>query len=248
VPFNDIDSLEQALSPNTAAVLLEPVQGEGGVHVARPEYLRQVRELCTANGCLLILDEVQTGFCRTGRMFACEHSGVEPDILCLAKGMAGGIPIGAVVCSDRIEASYGMHGSTFGGNPLACAAGLAAIKFMEDHQLAEEAARKGAYLMEGLRERGLDLVREVRGLGLMVGIGLKRPVRPFLEHLTELGVLALPAGKSVLRLLPPLIIEDHRLDTVIEALAQVLTNAPLQEPRTDAAAAGRGVEAPGNLT
>jgi acetylornithine/LysW-gamma-L-lysine aminotransferase len=222
VPFNDFEALERAITERTAAVLLEPVQGEGGVHVARAEYLRRVRELCDATGALLILDEVQTGFCRTGRFFACSHSGVDPDLLCLAKGMAGGLPMGAVLCSERIELKPGIHGSTYGGNPLACAAALATIRLMIDHRLDLRAAAAGERLMGGLRELRLDVVRELRGLGLMIGIALKTKVRPFLERLTSLGVLALPAGVSVLRLLPPLTITDDEIDRVVDAIGEAL--------------------------
>jgi acetylornithine/LysW-gamma-L-lysine aminotransferase len=223
VAFNDPEALERAITERTAAVLLEPVQGEGGVHVARAEYLRRARELCDATGAVLILDEVQTGFCRTGRLFACSHFGVEPDLLCLAKGMAGGLPMGAVACSERFELPAGIHGSTYGGNPLACAAALATIRFMISNRLDRRAAEAGERLMGGLRELSLDVVRELRGLGLMIGIALKKKVRPYLERLTELGVLALPAGVSVLRLLPPLTITDDEIDRVVEAIGEALS-------------------------
>jgi acetylornithine/LysW-gamma-L-lysine aminotransferase len=222
VPFNDSEALEQAITERTAAVLLEPIQGEGGVHVARAEYLTRVRELCDANGALLILDEVQTGFCRTGRFFACDHFDVVPDVLCLAKGMAGGFPMGAAVCSDRIEVVPGIHGTTYGGNPLACAAALATLRFMLDNRLDERAAAIGERLMGRVRSLQLGVVREVRGLGLMIGIALKKKVRPYLDRLADRGVLALPAGLSVLRLLPPLTITDDQLDCVVEAVGKVL--------------------------
>jgi acetylornithine/LysW-gamma-L-lysine aminotransferase len=223
VPFNDLDRLSAAVGERTAAVILEPVQGEGGVHPARADYLKGARELCDANGALLILDEVQTGLGRTGRMFACEHSSVTPDLLCLAKGLAGGVPMGAVLCSERITVPSGGHGTTYGGNPLACAASLATLRFIVSNGLPEQAARKGSRLIERLRSLELSQVREVRGLGLMVGIALKSKVRPFLERLAERGVLALPAGLAVLRLLPPLVITDEQLDRVVEALAEVLS-------------------------
>ena len=167
-PFNNFAKLAEKVNDNTAAVMLEIVQGEGGVNVGKAEFFAQVSELCREKGILLILDEVQTGFCRTGKMFACEHFGLEPDILCLAKAMAGGIPMGAVVCSDKIEVPVGRHGSTFGGNPLACAASLAAIDAMIEERLAEAAAEKGAYLMERLKAAELPRVRDIRQLGLMI--------------------------------------------------------------------------------
>jgi acetylornithine/LysW-gamma-L-lysine aminotransferase len=222
VPFNSIDKLRDAVTNETAAVVLEPVQGEGGVHVAKGDYMREAREICDAAGALLILDEVQTGFCRTGRLFACEHFGVTPDLLCLAKGMAGGFPMGAVMCSDTIEVSPGIHGTTYGGNPLACAAALATIRVMRSENLADRAARAGGPLMRRLEELDLDVVREVRGLGLMIGIALKTKVRPYLDRLTDHGVLALPAGLSVLRLLPPLTISDEEIDRVVGAIAAAL--------------------------
>jgi len=222
VPFNDLERLSAAVTERTAAVILEPVQGEGGVHVARPEYLREARRRCDATGALLILDEVQTGLGRTGRLFACQHSEVTPDLMCLAKGIAGGVPMGAVLCSQRITVPTGGHGTTYGGNPLACAAALATLRFIVGHRLPDEARRKGEHLRRRLGELDLGAVREVRGLGLMIGIALKSKVRPYLDALAERGVLALPAGLSVLRLLPPLIITDDELDRVVEAIGITL--------------------------
>lgn len=222
VPFNNLDRLESAVDENTAAVLLEVVQGEGGVHVARDEYLRGAREICDAKGALLIVDEVQTGFCRTGRFFAVEHSGIHPDMMCLAKAMAGGVPMGAVLCADRIDVPLGKHGSTFGGNPLACAAALAAIGEMKEHDLAVQAAEKGAFLMDEVRRSSLEKVRQVRGIGLMIGIELRVKVRPVLLQLMEAGVLALPAGNTVLRLLPPLTISKEEVEAVVGKLVESL--------------------------
>ena len=183
-PFNNFAKLAEKVNDNTAAIMLEIVQGEGGVNLGKPEFFEQVGELCRERGVLIIIDEVQTGFCRTGKMFACEHFGVEPDILCLAKAMAGGLPMGAVVCSDKLEVPIGRHGSTFGGNPLACAASLAAIDAMEEEGLAEAAAEKGAYLLERLQAADLPKVREIRQLGLMIGIELKEksPTPPREPH------------------------------------------------------------------
>ena len=224
-PFNNFAKLEAQVGDDTAAVLLEVVQGEGGVNLGKAEFFSQVGELCRDRGVLLVIDEVQTGFCRTGKMFACEHFGLEPDILCLAKAMAGGLPMGAVLCSDKVTPPVGRHGSTFGGNPLACAASLAAIDAMVEERLDLAAAEKGAYLRERLEASELPKVRELRQLGLMVGIELKEKSQPYLVRLMERGVLALPAGATVVRLLPPLTITRPELDTVAEALTEVLSGA-----------------------
>ncbi|UCF81134.1 MAG: acetylornithine/succinylornithine family transaminase [Acidobacteriota bacterium] len=222
VPFNNFDKLEKAVADDTAAVMLEVVQGEGGVHVGEEDFFRKVQKLCRERGVLLIIDEVQTGFCRTGRMFAFEHFSLEPDMVCLAKAIAGGVPMGAVLCSDAVEAPVGRHGTTFGGNPLACAASIAALDFMIEKDLAAAAAEKGEYFEKNLDAGSLTKVREVRRLGLMIGIELKEKVKPHLLSLMEQGVLALPAGATVLRLLPPLTITHEELDTVASAVRKVL--------------------------
>lgn len=222
VPYNDLSALGEAVTGATAAVLLEVVQGEGGVHPGRGDYLRGAAELCRSRGALLILDEVQTGFCRTGRMFALEHHGLEPDLVCLAKSIAGGLPMGALLCPSSLRVAPGKHGTTFGGNPLSCAAGLAALAFMEESGLAAQAAAKGARLRRRLQGLRSPRVREVRGMGLMVGIELKQKARPYLDRLAAAGVLALPAGPLVIRLLPPLTIEESDLDRVADTLGEVL--------------------------
>ena len=222
MPFGDADRLRHAVGDQTAAVLLEPVQGEGGVRPAEPGYLRAVRAACDEAGAMLILDESQTGFCRTGRMFACEHHGVEPDLLCLAKAIAGGVPMGAVLAGDRLPPLIGKHGTTFGGNPLACAAALAAIRFMEDERLAERAEERGARFRERISRKLPARVRAVRQLGLMIGVELRERCRPTLERLMEGGVLALPAGSTVIRLLPPLVITEAQVDEVADALVAAL--------------------------
>ena len=181
-----------------------------------------MRALCDERGALLIVDEVQTGFCRTGKMFACDHYELRPDILCVAKAIAGGVPLGAVICNDKIRDTRGIHGTTFGGNPLAAAAALAAIDFMERHDLAGQARRKGERLRAALEPRSPTVVRELRQIGLMVGIELKQKAQPYLAKLLEHGVLALPDGPTVIRLLPPLVITDDQLDTVAEMLIKVL--------------------------
>jgi acetylornithine/LysW-gamma-L-lysine aminotransferase len=223
VPFNNIGSLEEAIGPEVAAVVLEVVQGEGGVHVADPGYLEAAQSICRASGALLIIDEVQTGLGRTGRMLAVEHFGLTPDLLCLAKSVAGGLPMGAVLIGEAVQGfSPGLHGSTFGGNPLACAAAVAALDAIRDERLPDQAAEKGAYLQAKLRLIESPLVREVRGLGLMVGLEIKHKVAPYLEALLERGVIAMPAGLTVIRLLPPLVITQPQLDRVVEALASVI--------------------------
>lgn len=224
VPFNSIEHLKAAITDDIAAVILEPIQGEGGVNPGDIEYFQNVRKLCDDNNILLIIDEVQTGFCRTGDMFAIDYLGIVPDILCLAKAIAGGLPMGAVLTSDKIKFSPGKHGTTFGGNPLACAAGLAAVKFMEDNDLANQAKEKGEYLMQHLHKE-LDnnkLVRRVKGRGLMIGIELKVPVKPYVDELMNLGVLVIPTGKSIIRLLPPAVISYAQIDSVILTITQVL--------------------------
>jgi acetylornithine/LysW-gamma-L-lysine aminotransferase len=221
VPFNNFAKLETILSEETAAVLLEIIQGEGGVRVGDKDYFRQVRELCNSKGVMLIIDEVQTGFGRTGTMFACEQF-VTPDILCLAKSLAGGIPMGAVICTDRIKVPIKSHTSTFGGNPTACAAALASLRVIEQEGLIENAKTQGDYLLEKLRRIENKKIREVRGLGLMIGIELKEKAGPYVQRLMEKGVIALLAGATVIRLLPPLVISRDEIDTVVSVLEEIL--------------------------
>jgi acetylornithine/LysW-gamma-L-lysine aminotransferase len=224
IPYNKLDKLEAALDDGTAAVILEVVQGEGGVHPGTTEYLQGAQALCRERGAMLIIDEVQTGWGRTGKLLALEHHDLQPDLVTLAKSMAGGVPAGAVLIGERIGAlDPGIHGSTFGGNPLAAACALAALEVQENEQLPQRAAELGAYVLAELQKIDSPLIREVRGLGLMIGIELKQKVAPYLQALTERGVLALPAGMTVIRLLPPLVIEKAQLDEVIAALKAVLT-------------------------
>lgn len=223
VAYNNLEALEAAVDEQTAAVLLEPVQGEGGVHPANPGYLEGVRSICDAKGALLVLDEIQTGYGRTGKLFAMEHSGVVPDMLALAKSIAGGLPMGAVAIHERHGAfKSGVHGTTFGGNPLVCAAAHAVLQVMQDEDIPQQAAEKGVWLQEHLLALHLARVRYVRGLGLLVGLELKERVQPYLMTLIEQGVLALPAGPNVLRLLPPLTISYDDLTVVVENIGEVL--------------------------
>lgn len=222
VPYNNFEKLNEAVTEKTAAVILEMLQGEGGVNIAEEEYVRQVRQLCTEKNVLLIIDEVQTGFCRTGKMFAFEHYGVVPDILCLAKAMAGGLPIGAIVFPEKLKFALGNHGSTFGGNPISAAAALGAISFMQDEKLSEQAAEKGAYLMQKLQAINSDKIRQVRGKGLLIGIEMKEKVQPYILALMDEGIVTLPSGSTVLRLLPALVISYEQIDTVVEKIEKVL--------------------------
>jgi acetylornithine/LysW-gamma-L-lysine aminotransferase len=223
VPFDDVPALEAAIDATVGLVLLEPVQGEGGVYPASPGYLRAAADVCRERGALLALDEVQTGFGRTGTMFACDAEDVAPDLLCLAKSIAGGVPMGALAFGPRVEAfPPGAHGSTFGGNPLACAAAVAAIGALVDERLPERAAETGAYLLDRLRGLDAPQVRVVRGRGLMIGLELRGRARPVVAALRERGVLALVAGLTVLRLLPPLVITCEQCDEVVEALRTAL--------------------------
>jgi len=221
-PFNNIEKTEKLVDENCAAVILETVQGEGGVHVAQKEFIREVRRICDKKGALLIVDEVQTGFCRTGRFFSIQHFDVEADMICIAKAMGGGIPMGAVLCSDKIIEPKGKHGSTFGGNPLCCAAASAVIDYMMENNLATQAQQKGQLVMDRLSSADSPRIRQVRGLGLMIGIELKEKVKPIVLELMKQGVLTLPAGATVLRLLPPLVITKEELEIVAEKIIKVL--------------------------
>jgi acetylornithine/LysW-gamma-L-lysine aminotransferase len=224
VPYDRIERMEQAVTEGTAAVIVEIVQGEGGVRPGSGAYLSALRELCDERGALLIVDEVQTGFGRTGKLFAFQHHDIAPDILCLAKGIAGGVPMGAVVLGPKVVNIHsGVHGSTFGGNPLACAAALATIDVIVNEDLPAQSAEKGEYLRERLTRIESPVIREIRGLGLMVGVELKTRARPYIEALIERRVLSLPAGPTVLRLLPPLTIGYEEMDTVVTAIEEVLT-------------------------
>ena len=221
VPYNNPAKLEVAAGDNTAAVLLEVVQGEGGVRIGDRAYFQKVREICDARGILLIIDEVQTGFGRTGTLFACEQF-VEPDMLCLAKSLAGGIPMGAVLCNDRINVPVKSHTSTFGGNPMACAAALASLDVIQAEGLVEKSRTLGGYFLTKLHELDSSKIREVRGLGLMLGIELKEKAGPYVQKLMEKGVIVLMAGATVIRLLPPLVISKEEIDTVVAALKDTL--------------------------
>jgi len=223
--FNDIESLKNTVTSETAALILEPIQGEGGIRPATAEYLKAARDICTDKGALLICDSVQTGSGRTGKFFAYEHFGIRPDIVCLAKGLGGGVPIGATIASEEVSAFTPLeHGSTFGGNPLACAAANAVLDTMEREALLAKVASDGTYMMDKLRTSlsAKQQFREVRGMGFMIAIELKVMAREPLAALLQKGVLALPAGEQVVRLLPPYIISRASLDSVAATIFEVV--------------------------
>jgi LysW-gamma-L-lysine/LysW-L-ornithine aminotransferase len=224
ISFNDFESADGAINDTTAAVFVEAVQGEGGVYPADPEWVDHLRTLCTERGAMLVMDEIQTGLGRTGRWFGFQHAAIMPDIITLGKGIAGGIPMGAVAWRESLgKIEPGTHGSTFGGNPLACAAAIASLTTLRDMHIDEHVAEEGAWLMNEIRALNLHEVREVRGLGLIIGLELRGRVTPALQGLTERGVLALPAGKNVLRLLPPLIITREESMVIVNAIRDVLS-------------------------
>jgi acetylornithine/LysW-gamma-L-lysine aminotransferase len=229
VPYNNLEAMSKAVTEKTAAVILEVVQGEGGVYPGSADYLRGVEQLCHERGALLIVDEVQTGFGRTGKLFAIQHHDLHPDLLCLAKSIAGGMPMGATLIGEKLGTLPGhIHGSTFGGNPLACAASLASLSEMERLELPKRAAENGAHFKERLQEINSPLIREVRGLGLLVGVELKKKSAPTIAAMMDHGVMVLSAGMNVVRFLPPLVITRDQLDRVVETLAEVLA-APVAE-------------------
>ena len=226
VPPDNLEKLTEAVTDKTAAVLLEPIRGEGGVRVPPDDFLPGVRELCDEKDVLLILDEVQTSFGRTGKLFGCEHWGVTPDVMCLAKPFAGGLPIGITVAKEPVMSAFkvGEHSSTFSGSPLVCAAACAAVDALVKEKLAGRAANLGAYFKDELEElqAKYKIVKEVRGLGLMLGMELRYEVHNIILKTMERGVLILDAGRNVLRFLPPLVIEKEQIDKTISVLDEVI--------------------------
>ncbi|HOQ00926.1 MAG TPA: acetylornithine transaminase [Acetivibrio clariflavus] len=229
VPINDLEALEKAINGTTCAVMIEPIQGESGVNLTTIEYLQGVRKLCDEKGILLIFDEVQCGLGRTGKLFAYEHFGVEPDIFTLAKALGGGFPIGALLAKDHVASAFepGDHGSTFGGNPLACAAALAAMEIILSENLVENSEKMGNYLIEKLIElkNKYNLIEEIRGKGLMVGIQLNSENAVEIKNKCfEKGYLVGSVGKNIIRLLPPLIISKEDIDSFISTLDGILSD------------------------
>jgi predicted acetylornithine/succinylornithine family transaminase len=236
VPFNEVDALHRAVTKDTCAVLLEPILGESGVYPATQEYLSAARELCTRHGAALIFDEVQTGLGRTGRMFAFQHYGIEPDVITLAKGLGGGVPIGAMVAREPVAAAFapGDHASTFGGSPLPAAAALATLEVIEQEGMVANAARVGARLAAGLESvrARRALVKEIRARGLMIGVDLARPVAAAVKRgCLQRGLLITTVGEEILRLLPPLMLTPEQADRGLAILEEALVEAA-GEPAT----------------
>jgi len=223
VPYNDIESLEQAITKHTCAVLVEPLQGEGGVIVPEVGYLRSIRELCDHHNILLMLDEIQTGMGRTGKLFGYEHEKITPDVATLAKGLAGGMPIGALLATDDVAKAFtpGSHGSTFGGNPLACAAAIASLEaLLEDNIIIQSVARLGSYFKQKLDvlKKKYSFIRDVRGKGLLVGMELDFDGKDIVVSCIKKGFLINCTTHTVLRFMPPLIITDEEIDLLVDAL------------------------------
>ncbi len=225
--FGDMESLRSVIDDDTAFIILEPIQGESGIIVAPEGFLQEVRKICDEKGILLIFDEIQAGLGRTGRLWACEHWNTSPDILCLAKGIAGGVPMGATLVRPDILAAMnkGEHSSTFGGNPLACAAGTAALKAITEDGLIENSEKMGKIFREGLEKlkEKHTMIREIRGKGLMIGIEMKFEVKDILMGLIKKGVLMLYSGRNILRILAPLVITEEDITKVLHALDSVLS-------------------------
>ncbi|TFJ94367.1 acetylornithine transaminase [Lentibacillus salicampi] len=228
VPFNDIDSVKQVIDDETAAVMVEMIQGEGGIHMAAPGFLQELEHVCRQYDVLLIVDEVQTGIGRTGKPFAYQHFGISPDIITSAKGLADGVPVGAMIAKERLRDAFGpgSHGATFGGNPLAMAAAEAVLKRVFQEDFLREVTEKGNYLLEQLNQfiAPLPAVTSIRGKGLMLGIECHQDVTPMIKRLIEKGLLVLSAGSNVIRILPPLIVSEQEMDQAVDLLSEVLAD------------------------
>lgn len=222
--FNDIEGLDKAVTEETAAVWLEPVQGEGGIHPAEVDYLQAAQRICKERGALLIMDEVQSGVGRTGKFLASEYYDIQPDMVTLAKGLGGGVPIGALLMSEEVALKMpkGGHGTTFGGNPLACAAALAVLEEIETRDLLNHVTEVGEYFQEQLRSIVSSKIRTVRGKGLLIGVELKEKVAPYIVALKKEKVLTINAGATVIRFVPPLIISKQEVDEVVKRFVRVL--------------------------
>ncbi|ALX48449.1 acetylornithine transaminase [Lentibacillus amyloliquefaciens] len=227
VPFNDIDAVKQAVDGETAAVMLEVIQGEGGLHMADAEFVQELEKICAEHHLLLIVDEVQTGIGRTGKPFAYQHYGISPDIITSAKGLANGVPVGAMIAKESLREAFGpgAHAATFGGNPLAMAAGEAVLTHVFQDDFLQDVTKKGQYLKKRLKEAISDvpIVSSIRGKGLMVGIECSEDVSHVVPQLIEQGLLVLVAGSTIIRLLPPLTVNEQEIDQAVDLLRDVLT-------------------------
>ncbi|WP_289139299.1 ornithine--oxo-acid transaminase [uncultured Brevibacillus sp.] len=226
IPYGDIEALKQAITPNTAAFMLEPIQGEAGILVPQDGFLKQAQELCKANNVLLVCDEIQTGFGRTGKMFASDWEDVKPDMYIMGKALGGGVfPISAIAADKEILSVFepGSHGSTFGGNPLGCAVAIAAMDVLADEGLVQRSLEMGEYFIGKLREINNPVIKEIRGRGLFIGVELTTAARPYCEQLKELGLLCKETHETTIRFAPPLVISKEDLDWAIERIKKVLS-------------------------
>ncbi len=224
IAANDLDLLKSSISDQTAAIIIEPIQGEGGINVAKPEFLKGLREICDAHDIVLIFDEIQCGIARTGKMFAWEHYGVKPDIMTLAKGLGGGVPIGAILSNQKVSDAidFGDHGTTFGGNPLSTTAALTTLEVIENDNLVEQSLEKGNWLTERLKAMNEISIKEIRGKGLMLGIEFTFETKPLVQKMLEHGILANATAGNVLRLVPPLVISYDEMEKVVEVIKKSL--------------------------
>lgn len=225
IDYGDIDALKNAITPNTAGFIIEPIQGEAGIKIPKKGFIKQAFELCKQNNVLFIADEIQAGLGRTGKLFACEHEDVVPDMYILGKALGGGVfPISCVLANDDVLGVFnpGSHGSTFGGNPVACAVSMAALDVIIDEKLSEKSAQLGEYLLSELKKINNPIIQEVRGRGLFVGMELTEPARPYCEKLKELGLLCKETHDTVIRFAPPLVISKEEIDLALTKIRQVL--------------------------
>jgi acetylornithine/N-succinyldiaminopimelate aminotransferase len=226
VAFNDMEAVKDAADKDTGAIIIEPVQGEGGINPADPTFMKELREFCTQEKIVLIFDEIQCGICRTGKFFAKEHYNVQPDIMTLAKALGGGVPIGAVLADEKIAQAmdYGDHGTTFGGNPLASAASLAVLETAQKEDLSKQAEEKGKWFTEKIKALKLPSIKKIRGKGLMIGIEFDFETKPLVLEMLDRGVLANATADNVLRIVPPLIIDYPELEEIIEVIKESVNN------------------------
>ena len=224
VPFNDFEAVENAVTNETAAILIEPIQGEGGINEADPEFLQNLRSLCDREDVVLIFDEIQCGIGRTGKLFAKDIYGVHPDIMTLAKALGGGVPVGAILSNEKVSSAidFGDHGTTFGGNPLVCAAALATLNVIKEENLVEEAKEKGEWFGKKIRQLNEDSIVEIRGKGLMIGIEFDFETKPLVMEMLKMGVIANATSNNVLRIVPPLNISYEDLQSIIDVILKAI--------------------------